>query len=368
MGDPIIVWPPGCGNDVDCATAFGYGAYDCSDPDPGPRPWRDCLLLHVAVGWGRRKSPLFSIDFKIQGESVVQKRLVSLLFCAVSFGQVVPRPAPAWNPLLECKGKTTLLAFVVTICSHCKAFTREVMEPMSKRGEVCAIAVAFDEGGDTGKIRPRPRVDLHGLQDGACQGPGIPGDHGPGSGHRDSTSGCDRQTRNDPGAKRSAGDAAAESTGRDPADRGEAEMTEMQALVRFILRSAENHAWDNAASGLLNSMELEGPNEAAINVFYRPPAGSQPNHGGKQEAESFLPNTIRTKTFRSTIVAGQIRQHLYVPAPTPESGDLFIWQRSDGKAGRIRLVLGPMEVYLPGDSWLKLRHRRSIASKQNREP
>jgi hypothetical protein len=39
MGDPIIVWPPGSGNEVDCATAFGYGAYDCSDEiqayDPG---------------------------------------------------------------------------------------------------------------------------------------------------------------------------------------------------------------------------------------------------------------------------------------------------------------------------------------------
>ena len=83
---------------------------------------------------------------------MVQKRLVSLLFCAVSFAQVVPRPAPAWNPLLECKGKTTLLAFIVTICSHCKAFTRDVMEPMRKRGEVCAIAVAFDEEGDTAKF------------------------------------------------------------------------------------------------------------------------------------------------------------------------------------------------------------------------
>lgn len=83
---------------------------------------------------------------------MVQKTLLGLLFCAVSFAQQVPRPALAWNPLLECKGKTTLLAFVVTTCLHCKAFTRDVMEPMRKRGEVCAIAVAFDEGGDTAKF------------------------------------------------------------------------------------------------------------------------------------------------------------------------------------------------------------------------
>ena len=128
-------------------------------------------------------------------------------------------------------------------------------------------------------------------------------------------------------------------------------MTELQALVKFILGSAENYAWDNAASGILNSMELEGPNEAAINVFYRFPAGSNPTTEASRKRIFYFEIHTHEVGFRSTIVAGQIRQQRYVPAPTPESGDLYVWQRSDGKSGRIRLIPGPMEVYNPGDSY-----------------
>jgi peroxiredoxin len=62
---------------------------------------------------------------------------------------VVPRPAPALNLLAPCKGKLTLLAFIVTTCPHCKAFTRQVMEPLHESKQICAIAVAFDQEGDT---------------------------------------------------------------------------------------------------------------------------------------------------------------------------------------------------------------------------
>jgi len=70
----------------------------------------------------------------------------SILFVLLSLAGAVaqpriPRPAPALNLLQPCKGRPALLAFIVTTCPHCQAFTRTVMEPMYEAGKVCAIAV-----------------------------------------------------------------------------------------------------------------------------------------------------------------------------------------------------------------------------------
>jgi len=40
MGEPMIIWPPGCGNyyGTDCESLFGAGVMDCPDgwsPDTG---------------------------------------------------------------------------------------------------------------------------------------------------------------------------------------------------------------------------------------------------------------------------------------------------------------------------------------------
>lgn len=81
------------------------------------------------------------------------KPLLFVLLSMVSArAQQVPRPAPPMNLLAPCKGKPALLAFVVTTCSHCKAFTRRVMEPLYEQHHVCAMAIAFDEGGDTARF------------------------------------------------------------------------------------------------------------------------------------------------------------------------------------------------------------------------
>lgn len=72
-----------------------------------------------------------------------------LIFAGCAFSQPkLPRSAPRFNPLDPCRGRTTVLAFIITTCPHCKAFTAKVMEPMYESGKVCAVAVAFDEGGD----------------------------------------------------------------------------------------------------------------------------------------------------------------------------------------------------------------------------
>jgi len=73
--------------------------------------------------------------------------LLILAGCAVSQPKL-PRSAPRFNPLETCRGKITLAAFIVTTCPHCQVFARNVMEPMYESGKVCAVAVAFDEGGD----------------------------------------------------------------------------------------------------------------------------------------------------------------------------------------------------------------------------
>ena len=76
-----------------------------------------------------------------------------LLLGATAFSQPSPpRPAPPLNLLNECKGKPTVLAFINTECSHCKAFTRDSMEMIHRLGLACTIAVAFDEDGDTAKF------------------------------------------------------------------------------------------------------------------------------------------------------------------------------------------------------------------------
>ena len=49
------------------------------------------------------------------------------------------------NVLEPCRGKvTTVVAFIVTGCPHCKAFTRDVLEPLYEAKRVCAVAIAFD--------------------------------------------------------------------------------------------------------------------------------------------------------------------------------------------------------------------------------
>lgn len=63
-----------------------------------------------------------------------------------------PRPAPPLNLLNECKGKPTVLAFINTECSHCKAFTHDAMQMIHRLGLACTIAVAFNEDGDTAKF------------------------------------------------------------------------------------------------------------------------------------------------------------------------------------------------------------------------
>lgn len=70
----------------------------------------------------------------------------------------IPRPAPALNLLQTCKGRPTIVAFINTACGHCKWFTSAVMEPMYESGKACAIAVAFDEGGDIDRFAREQKI------------------------------------------------------------------------------------------------------------------------------------------------------------------------------------------------------------------
>jgi peroxiredoxin len=63
-----------------------------------------------------------------------------------------PRPTPRLNLLELCRGKVTVIAFVVTGCPHCKAFTRDVLEPLYESRRICAVAIAFDEDADTARF------------------------------------------------------------------------------------------------------------------------------------------------------------------------------------------------------------------------
>jgi peroxiredoxin len=88
------------------------------------------------------------------------KRIVLSLVVAlgVASAQVVPRPATPLNLLKSCSGRVILLAFIVTTCPHCKAFTRDVMEPENKAGHVCAVAIAFDAEGDTARFAQEQKL------------------------------------------------------------------------------------------------------------------------------------------------------------------------------------------------------------------
>lgn len=81
-----------------------------------------------------------------------------LLLAPVACGQTVPRSAPALNLLAPCKGRVALVAFVVTTCPHCKAFTKDVMEPLYEAKRVCAVAIAFDRDGDTARFAAQQRL------------------------------------------------------------------------------------------------------------------------------------------------------------------------------------------------------------------
>lgn len=69
-----------------------------------------------------------------------------------------PRPAPRLNLLSQCRGKVTIVAFIVTTCPHCQAFTRTVMEPLYESRRICALAIAFDEDGDVAKFAAKQRL------------------------------------------------------------------------------------------------------------------------------------------------------------------------------------------------------------------
>ncbi|HEY4364530.1 MAG TPA: redoxin domain-containing protein [Bryobacteraceae bacterium] len=59
----------------------------------------------------------------------------------------VPRPAPRINFLEDCRGKVTIMAFIVTSCPHCQAFSK-ILEDLSHTKSVCAREVAFNEDAD----------------------------------------------------------------------------------------------------------------------------------------------------------------------------------------------------------------------------
>ncbi len=83
----------------------------------------------------------------------MKKILLLLTLSALASAQPkLPRPAPALNLLSPCKGRPTVLAWIVTTCPHCKAFTHSVLEPEYESGRVCAVAIAFDDEGDTAKF------------------------------------------------------------------------------------------------------------------------------------------------------------------------------------------------------------------------
>jgi hypothetical protein len=59
----------------------------------------------------------------------------------------VPRPAPRINFLEDCRGKVTVMAFIVTSCPHCQAFSR-LLEDLSRTKPVCARVAAFNDDAD----------------------------------------------------------------------------------------------------------------------------------------------------------------------------------------------------------------------------
>ena len=72
--------------------------------------------------------------------------LASLILAVATLGQAIPREAPALNLLFPCKGRVTVVAFVITTCPPCKYFAREVMEPLSRSETVCMVAALVDNG------------------------------------------------------------------------------------------------------------------------------------------------------------------------------------------------------------------------------
>ncbi len=85
----------------------------------------------------------------MKSKLILSLSILGLWLACGAFAQPpLPRLAPRFNPLEPCRGRTTVAAFIVTTCPHCKAFARNVMEPMYESGRICAVAVAFDEDGD----------------------------------------------------------------------------------------------------------------------------------------------------------------------------------------------------------------------------
>ncbi len=70
----------------------------------------------------------------------------------------LPRPAPRLNLLEPCRGKTTVVAFIVTTCPHCQAFARTVLEPLYETGGVCAVAIAFDAEGNIDRFAREQKI------------------------------------------------------------------------------------------------------------------------------------------------------------------------------------------------------------------
>jgi peroxiredoxin len=82
------------------------------------------------------------------------KRLILILSAAaLLFAQPpLPRPAPALNLLAPCKGRVTLVAFMVTTCPHCKTFSHDVMRGIDAGNLACTVGIVFDEDGDPAKF------------------------------------------------------------------------------------------------------------------------------------------------------------------------------------------------------------------------
>lgn len=83
---------------------------------------------------------------------MLAKLLAGLTMTALAVAQQVPRPAPAVNFLMPCRGQVTIVAFINTECPHCKAFTHRVMEPLAESRKICAVAIAFNETADTARF------------------------------------------------------------------------------------------------------------------------------------------------------------------------------------------------------------------------
>lgn len=89
----------------------------------------------------------------------MKKLMLVVLAAAALFAQPpLPRPAPALNLLLPCKGKITLVAFMVTSCPHCKAFSHDVMRDMDVGGLACTVGIIFDEEGDAARFAAEQRL------------------------------------------------------------------------------------------------------------------------------------------------------------------------------------------------------------------